>query len=94
MGCTISSRSQRYRFREKTEFGAVSTKPLDSRKTVVWRCRLTCQNFKEEVAFDVCIGDRIVTNGILECGHSRLAACRVEEQTKGYVDLHRFSLSD
>ena len=31
--------------------------------------------------------ERIVTHGNLECGHSRLAACRVEEQTKGFVVL-------
>lgn len=52
------------------------------------------QSFEKEVAFDMYIGDRVVTNGILEYGHSRVAACWVEEQTKGYVDLHQFSLSD
>lgn len=52
------------------------------------------QSFEKEVAFDMYIGDRVVTKGILECGHSRVAACWGKEQTKGYVDLRQFSLSD
>lgn len=51
-------------------------------------------SFQSQVAFDMYIGDRDVTNGILEYGHSWVAAFWVEEQTKGYVDLHQFSPSD
>ena len=48
------------------------------------------RGIEEELTFDI-IGGRVVTNGILECGHSRAVASCGEEQTKGDVDLHQFS---